>query len=56
MIGERYEHVRRDGWGEILGGGNTFVFCSYETETHNAMAAPYVERCQKAELDAAGAA
>jgi hypothetical protein len=48
-IAEKAEHIRYDEYaGEILSGGNQFVFVKYSQEAEEALAAPYVEAAREA--------
>lgn len=55
-IASRQEVIHRDGFGEILGGGNTFVFVHWSTEARTERASRHLSSATKAiaELEAAG--
>lgn len=47
-IANPHERIDRDGFGEILSGGNRFVFVSYSLDAQKALAAPYVAKVDAA--------
>ena len=47
-IAEQAERIRRDGFGEILGGGNRYVSVSYNRETLAIMGRRYADAVQRA--------
>ena len=47
-VAEGKEHIRRDGWGEILSGGNRYVTVSLSREAIELKARRYVEAVEKA--------
>lgn len=42
LVAEAHEDISRDQFGDILSGGNRFVFVSYTSEAEAALAAPYL--------------
>ena len=46
-VADEHERIDRDGWGNILSGGNRFVFVDYSYEARQELGRPYV-----AELEA----
>jgi hypothetical protein len=51
---EKEEHVRYDGFGEILSGGNRFVQVGYSDEARAGLAAPHLEAVIAAAAKATG--
>lgn len=48
MVAEGHESISRDQFGEILSGGNRFVFVGYSHEAAKALAAPYIAAVEAA--------
>jgi hypothetical protein len=49
-IANAHERIDRDQFGEILGGGNRFVYVKYSSEATDALAAPLLPALQAAEV------
>jgi len=47
-VATAHESIRRDGWGEILSGGNTFVFVEWSREARKARSDRYIDRVEAA--------